>query len=76
MYINEKIGKTTIKWNGRSLTTSRESQFLQEQVLSPVNYVSDLDTANSLLSDKPLVYNKVVAYGKDQQNKPNARLIQ
>ena len=32
MYINEKIGKITIKWDGGSLTTSRESQFLQEQV--------------------------------------------
>ena len=43
MYMNEKIGKATIKWNGGSLTTSRECQFLQEQS-SSVNYVSDLDT--------------------------------
>ena len=32
MYMNEKIGKATIKWNGGSLTTSCECQFVQEQV--------------------------------------------
>ena len=33
MYLNEKIGKVTIKWNGGSLTTSRKRQFLQELVV-------------------------------------------
>ena len=31
MYMNEKIGKVTIKWDGGSLTTSYECQFLQEK---------------------------------------------
>ena len=33
MYLNEKIRKVTIQWNGGSLTTSRECQFLQELVV-------------------------------------------
>ena len=38
MYVNEKIGKATIKWNGGSLTTCRECQFLQGPVVrKPIN---------------------------------------